>query len=82
MMSNEGLKGGSMLSSLAGYAMSDSDDDSAETHALSGTISGSDDDHSSHSQPIRSYSPVIKDYPSAERKKPMGKANTNCSLLE
>lgn len=63
------------LGSLAGYAMSDSDDGETEDmHKLSGNISGSDDDeHSSHSQvPSRTYSPVIRDDEPPEKKKAPG----------
>ncbi|KAF6019598.1 hypothetical protein EB796_022071 [Bugula neritina] len=51
-----------LIGSLASYAMSDSDEELDDMHKISGEISGSDDDHSSHSKaPSRTYSPVIKE---------------------
>ncbi|XP_067940799.1 SAP30-binding protein-like [Watersipora subatra] len=62
-----------ILGSLAGYAMSESDEEAGDLHKLSGTISGSDDEGSSHSpapsRPSRTYSPVIKDDQSIEKRK-------------
>lgn len=61
------------LGSLAGYAMSDSDEEREDMHKLTGNISGSDDEGSTHSNvPSRNYSPVIvkEDEPPAKKKAP------------
>jgi len=54
------------LGSLAGYVMSDSDNEGEtdDMHKLSGNISGSDDEGSTHSKaPSRTYSPVVVNDP-------------------
>lgn len=77
------------LGSLAGYAMSESDGEEDDFHGkLSGNISGSDDEQSSHSQaPSRTYSPVIREEEPPAKKKAAGmslfrtKANARSTRL-
>lgn len=73
-MSSEGKQPHGGLNSLASYAMSDSEEEEdGNMHRLSGNISGSDDETSSHSQvPSRNYSPVIKEE-DTEKKKTAGR---------
>lgn len=65
---------GQSLGSLAGYGMSESDGEEDYTTKLSGNISGSDDENSSHSQAAsRTYSPVTKDDEPPRKKTAQGR---------
>lgn len=69
------------LGSLAGYAMSDSDDEAGDMHKLTGNISGSDDEGSSHSNvPSRNYSPVISNADEPPTKKKAAGKITVCLI--